>query len=207
MLKRIPSGYELEAGISLTAEQQERFEEIKHYSPGFMDDLEKYVEHGELPGKYDEEGNLRSFKHHPMRDAIMENMTKIVARITTSRLIREDELTPEEIQALASFYPDWRPGIEAKVGELYNHHGLLYEVIQAHTTQSDWPPDKTAALWKPTVPDDVIPEWQQPTGAHDAYQKGDKVIYKDVVWISKIDANTTVPDGDEPYNRYWEPEA
>ena len=207
MLKRIPSGYELEAGISLTAEQQERFEEIRHMDAGFMDDLEKYVEHGELPGKYDEEGNLRSFRHHPMRDAIMENMTKIVARITTSRLIRAAELTPEEIMQLAAFYPDWKPGKDVKVGEIYNYHGLLYEAIQAHTTQADWTPDKTASLWKPSVPDDVIPDWTQPTGAHDAYNKGDRVIYKDKIWTSKIDANTTIPDGDEPYNRYWGPES
>lgn len=53
--------------------------------------------------------------------------------------------------------------------------------------------DQTAKTWKPV------------TGAHDAYTKGDIVIYKGANWISKIDANVTVPDGDMPYNRYWEP--
>ena len=82
MLKRIQSGYELEAGISLTIEQQKRFEEIKHYSPGFMDDLENYVEHGELPGKYDEEGRLRSFRHHPMLEVIdREEKNQIRGRV------------------------------------------------------------------------------------------------------------------------------
>jgi len=30
------------------------------------------------------------------------------------------------------------------------------------------------------------------------------VQYDSQVWESKIDANTTVPDGDVPYNRYWD---
>jgi hypothetical protein len=48
----------------------------------------------------------------------------------------------------------------------------------------------------------------QPTGAHDAYQINDIVHYptmNDGLWISKINANVTVPDGDIPYNRYWQP--
>ena len=82
MLKRIQSGYELEAGISLTIEQQERFEEIRHMDAGFMDDLEKYVELGELPGKYDEEGNLRSFRRHPMLEVIdREEKNQIRGRV------------------------------------------------------------------------------------------------------------------------------
>ena len=39
------------------------------------------------------------------------------------------------------------------------------------------------------------------------FPKADRVIYKDKIWTSKIDANTTIPDGDEPYNRYWGPES
>jgi len=39
-----------------------------------------------------------------------------------------------------------------------------------------------------------IPEWVQPTGAHDAYMTGDKVRYKGAVYVSLIDGNVWAPD-------------
>ena len=61
-----------------------------------------------------------------------------------------------------------------------------------------------AALWKAirerkgtvnTTPgqNDTL-EWVQPTGAHNAYTKGDKVIYKGVVYESLISGNVWSPD-------------
>jgi len=43
-------------------------------------------------------------------------------------------------------------------------------------------------------------EWQQPTGAHDAYPVGSSVAWKGKVWESLIPANTTTP-GSDP--RWW----
>lgn len=39
-----------------------------------------------------------------------------------------------------------------------------------------------------------IPDWVQPTGAHDAYNKGDKVRYNGKVYESLIDGNVWSPD-------------
>lgn len=69
--------------------------------------------------------------------------------------------------------------------------------------------EETPDLWLiiPTI-SAGYPVWKRPTGAHDAYAIGDIVHYptaSDPLWISKIVGNTTVPDGDIPYNRYWEP--
>lgn len=47
----------------------------------------------------------------------------------------------------------------------------------------------------------TIQEFKQPTGAHDAYAKGDKVIYKGKKYISLIDANTYSP---EAYPAGWQ---
>lgn len=41
---------------------------------------------------------------------------------------------------------------------------------------------------------DVVAEWKQPTGAHDAYMKGDKVIFKGDVYESLIDSNVWSPE-------------
>ena len=42
------------------------------------------------------------------------------------------------------------------------------------------------------------PEWVQPTGAHDAYQTGDKVTYNGQHYVSKIDGNVWSPDAYPP---------
>jgi hypothetical protein len=102
-------------------------------------------------------------------------------------------------------------GVAVEVGDLITDDGEYYEVIQAHTTQADWRPANVPALFRhiAKIPEGQdYPNWVQPTGAHDAYKLGDIVMYDSEhaqVWISKIDANVTVPDGDWPFNRYWEP--
>lgn len=37
------------------------------------------------------------------------------------------------------------------------------------------------------------PAWVQPTGAHDAYKKGDRVTYEGAAWASTVDANVWAP--------------
>ena len=44
-------------------------------------------------------------------------------------------------------YPVWAVGIAVSVGDRYQFNGKLYKCGQAHTTQADWTPDKTPALW------------------------------------------------------------
>lgn len=37
------------------------------------------------------------------------------------------------------------------------------------------------------------PTWVQPTGAHDAYNEGDRVMWNGILWESTIDANVWEP--------------
>ena len=81
------------------------------------------------------------------------------------------------------------------VGDVASYDGVLYRVVQAHRSQADWTPDKTPALWTPVrettgaTPDPFV----QPTGAADAYSKGDRVTFEGAVWGSVIDANVWSP--------------
>ncbi len=102
-----------------------------------------------------------------------------------------------EHQAL---YPAWQSGQAVAAGYRARHGDKLYRCIQAHTTQGDWPPDATPALWV-RVSVDEWPEWVQPTGAHDAYSKGDKVTHGGSRYISLIDGNTWSPAS---YPAGWE---
>ena len=88
---------------------------------------------------------------------------------------------------------EWSVGIVVAPGQKYRHNNILYEVIQGHTTQPDWEPQATPALWKVATPISLIAEWKQPTGAHDAYKKGDKVLFNGSTYESLIDANVWSP--------------
>ena len=116
-----------------------------------------------------------------------------VGQIATADLVRTDALSDEEIEQLVSLYPKWASGIQVKVADLYQHNDFLYEVIQAHITQEDWEPQTVPALWKSRAPEAVIPDWVQPTGAHDSYNIGDKVLFEGQVYESVIGANTWSP--------------
>ena len=80
---------------------------------------------------------------------------------------------------------------------------MLYRVIQAHTSQADWTPDVTPALFV-VVSLDEWPEFVQPTGVHDAYNKGDKVTFNGKHYISLIDANVYSPAA---YPAGWQEQA
>lgn len=116
-----------------------------------------------------------------------------VGTIATADLIRTDALPAEDLADLVYLYPKWGSGLAVKIGDLYQFGGTLYEAIQAHTTQADWTPDATPALWKSKAPAAVIPDFVQPTGGHDAYNIGDKVLFNGTVYESTIDANVWSP--------------
>lgn len=114
--------------------------------------------------------------------------TDLVAFMRAARLTVDDEtaLTGKEL------YPVWAENISVSVNDRYQYSDKLYKCVQAHTTQADWTPEKTPALWV-EVSLDEFPEWKQPAGAHDAYAKGDKVKHNDKKWESTVDANVWEP--------------
>lgn len=91
-------------------------------------------------------------------------------------------------------FPAWAIGVAYAVGARINYGGLLYKCAQAHTSQADWTPDATPALWvRVDDPGEDWPEWRQPAGAHDAYAKGYKVSHNEKHWISDVDGNVWEP--------------
>ena len=111
----------------------------------------------------------------------------------TRKLIRVDELSESELLDMIDLYESYQVDKLYKVDDIFNYEGQLYKVIQEHTSQEDWVPSELPALYLSMMPENVIPEWVQPTGAHDAYKKGDKVIYEGKVYESLIDGNTWNP--------------
>ena len=111
------------------------------------------------------------------------------------QLIEQLTVTLDDETALTGveLFPMWVVGKAYAVGDRAQYNGTLYKCIQAHTSQSDWMPSATPALWK-TVSLDEYPEWVQPTGAHDAYNIGDKVTYNGQHYVCTSNANVYAPD-------------
>ncbi len=71
-----------------------------------------------------------------LRTLISSNSEKIVSTFTDENAVKVIDL-----------YPVWTVGIAVVKDSRYQYNGELYKVIQAHTTQADWTPDVTPALW------------------------------------------------------------
>ena len=111
------------------------------------------------------------------------------------QLIEQLAKTLDDETALTGveLFPAWVVGKAYAVNDRAQYNGTLYKCIQAHTSQADWMPSATPALWK-TVSLDEYPEWVQPTGAHDAYNIGDKVTYNGQHYVCTSNANVYAPD-------------
>ena len=112
-------------------------------------------------------------------------------------------LTAEDALQAVELFPQWVVEHAYVVGERLQYNGVLYRVAQAHTSQADWTPDITPALFV-VVSLDEWPEFVQPTGVHDAYNKGDKVTFNSKHYISLIDANVYSPAA---YPAGWQEQA
>ena len=110
-------------------------------------------------------------------------------------------LTDDQALEIATVYPAWQSGWAYSVGEVisYGTNSLgdpqLYKVVQAHTSQAEWTPDATPALYDAFGLDESgYPIWAQPSGAHDAYSAGDIVNYNGMLYQSTINGNVWSPD-------------
>lgn len=119
----------------------------------------------------------------------MEEAKAIRAGIEAFSANQTDEILIDNVAA----FPYWNGGgVSYSAGMLLQYDGSLYRVIQPHTSQADWTPDKVPALFT-RVSIEEYPDWVLPTGAHDAYSKGDKVAHNGKHWQSDIDGNVWEP--------------
>ena len=128
-----------------------------------------------------------------------EQAQKLIMDKITSEYILNDDLSDEERDLFTNMFDLWEPEVNYSVGDKVLYNELVFEVIQAHTSQSDWLPSDLPALYKifyQTSTDDgaiVVPDWVQPTGSHDAYSIGDTVRFEGVIFESTMDNNTWSP--------------
>lgn len=111
------------------------------------------------------------------------------AQIESAATLQTDE------SALDSkwMYPEWQSNTAYAVNDRIRYGEKLYKCNLAHVSQEDWKPDAPSALWSEVSVEEWA-EWKQPTGAHDAYNTGDKVSYNGKHYICDINNNVYAPD-------------
>ena len=115
-------------------------------------------------------------------------------------------MTDEQVISVSTLWPDWSAdSISYKVDDVVQHADHLWRCEQAHTSQESWTPDAAPSLWSQIdIAGDGVDVWTQPTGAHNAYNVGDRVHYptaSDPIYVSTIDGNVWSPDA---YPQGWQ---
>lgn len=121
------------------------------------------------------------------------NKQKAIEFIKSLVNLRTGATDPQAIDAKA-VYPEWKEGVEYSVDDRILYNSVLYKVVTAHTSQSDWAPDVSPSLFAEVlIPDSTtIYEWKQPDSTN-PYMIGDKVAYDGKTWESIVDNNVWKP--------------
>ncbi|WP_278563065.1 carbohydrate-binding protein [Collinsella tanakaei] len=103
-----------------------------------------------------------------------------------------------DAMSIPSLFPEWKVGAEYEARQVIRYEGELYRIAQEHTAQEQYKPGTgTESLYAHITQSSGYDVWQQPSGAHDAYQKGTRVWYptaNSALFESLIDGNTWSPD-------------
>ena len=136
-----------------------------------------------------------------------------VVQAHTSHADWTPDATPSLYDAFGldeSGYPIWSQPSGAhdayNTGDVVDYNGTLYQSL---IDGNVWSPDAYPVGWEvyteaetpepePEEPEEpvtpTVPEFVQPTGSHDAYSIGDRVLYNGQVYESTIDSNVWSPD-------------
>ena len=109
----------------------------------------------------------------------------LIAKI--QRLYIEGTLTESQYTELRTMLAEQNPvktyDVESELDRVWVELRRIASIVDSMPEPSPEP-----------EPSEYVPDWVQPTGAHDAYQKGDKVRYNGNVYESLIDGNVWSPD-------------
>lgn len=134
----------------------------------------------------------------------LNNLVNEVAK----QFVLSTELSDEQRETILNRYRTIQVGDTVHPNEVVNIDGELFKMVQGSpvTIETEsWL--REASIFSPflqkkvimedengeEVEVDVVDEFVQPSGGHDAYQAGDKVVFEGKVWVSLIDNNVWSP--------------
>lgn len=122
-----------------------------------------------------------------------EQLQRAVEAWLSKRRTALAKLPDETAVDVTVLFEPWQPWHEYAADQRVRDGDKLYRVVQSHTSQPDWRPADATALFVEIAKPGEIPEWKQPMGAIDAYNKGDRVKHSGFVWVSQVDGNVWEP--------------
>lgn len=103
----------------------------------------------------------------------------------------------ETVKKYIAFLDDWIPSSKYQKGQRIAFNGAPYSVVSDHTSKDGQTPDKTPLLYDDLTKEKKAEPWNDKT----TYSKGELVIARGIVFISKIDNNK----GNEPgFGSAWD---
>lgn len=112
------------------------------------------------------------------------------------------KLSDEEKIDFIDLFPPFQETHDYVTGDEFSYNGTIYRVLQDHRS-SHYRPHEAVSLYVDILNKLTIEEFKQPTGEHDAYMIGDKVLWQGEVYRSIIDNNVWSPTD---YPQGWEKE-
>ena len=112
-----------------------------------------------------------------------------------AKMVASEVTDDAKALAIQEFYDDWEVGVKYEVGTYIRYEEVLYKVITAHTSQSDWTPPSASSLFAKVLIDptgETINEWVQPDSTN-PYMAGDKVTFNGKTYESVINNNVWSP--------------
>ena len=112
-------------------------------------------------------------------------------------------LTDEQAIEVIDLYDEWAVNKQVYAGNRVQFEGKLYKVLQDHTTQADWTPDVTPALYVEVAPEGQYREIKENMLSTEAFAKGEIGWWKekDNLYESLFDGNVYTPDS---YPNGWQ---
>lgn len=141
------------------------------------------------------------------RTARRSSSAQAVAEIMFVKMAQEQQLDETTISEYPDLFVQWDENWRGKEGDIVQDEGQLYRSIHDVTDAGkNRKPSETPSMWtRIGNPLEEFPEWVQPIGAHDAYDKGAKVTHNGKKWVSDTASNTWEP-GVYGWTEYTEPQ-
>lgn len=138
-------------------------------------------------------------------DGLAESASKINEALDAIKEALPDETASKHI----TLFDTWKTGTKYTANERIVYDGKLYKVLQTHTSQDDWTPNKASSLFAEILTSTVndngivtendVKEWTHPDSTN-PYKQGDKVKFNGKTYESLIDNNVWSP---EAYPAGW----
>lgn len=127
--------------------------------------------------------------------AEMKHLKTENANMSMALTVAAETFTDEQALKVPSLYEEWNSeGLSYVAGKRIRFNGVLYKVLQDHTSQEDWSPEAAPSLFAKVLVEDpnAVVEWTQPDSTN-GYMIGNKVTHNGITYESLVDNNVWEP--------------